>query len=217
MVCITPFRDQFGGACTWVGSTYVWEWPGGGLHIPTKWWLSALLPRLPCCCLIEELHGALRLDVWHMHTPTSIVPTRWATVGIVWICFVVHVTIGWGVKVHCSHHALMETVAEIPGADLKGVPWCAPLLFSQWQRRAPLICAETGRLTVCGHPDPAAFFLKKCFTPSICKFLDLLPEVGDWFMSYDWRTRNCKSGWKHQKRFKFSIWGISWVQPNFGK
>ena len=27
MVCVTPFRGQFGGVCTRVGSTYVWEWP----------------------------------------------------------------------------------------------------------------------------------------------------------------------------------------------
>ena len=26
MVCVTPFRGQFGGVCTWMGSTYVWEW-----------------------------------------------------------------------------------------------------------------------------------------------------------------------------------------------
>ena len=26
MVCVTPFRGQFGGVCTWVGSTYMWEW-----------------------------------------------------------------------------------------------------------------------------------------------------------------------------------------------
>ena len=33
MVCVTPFRGQFGGVCTRVGSTYVWEWsPPGAKH-----------------------------------------------------------------------------------------------------------------------------------------------------------------------------------------
>ena len=27
MVCVKPFRSQFGGVCTRVSSTYVWEWP----------------------------------------------------------------------------------------------------------------------------------------------------------------------------------------------
>ena len=27
MVCVMPVRGQFGGVCTWVGNTYVWEWP----------------------------------------------------------------------------------------------------------------------------------------------------------------------------------------------
>ena len=37
MVCVTPFRGQFGGVCTRVGSTYVWEWlPGIPQIISTR-------------------------------------------------------------------------------------------------------------------------------------------------------------------------------------
>ena len=38
MVCVTPFRGWFGGVCTRVGSTYVWEWaPGFWTWIICNW------------------------------------------------------------------------------------------------------------------------------------------------------------------------------------
>ena len=54
MVCVEPFRGQFGGVCTRVGSTYVWEWPpraaarmgdlrGGRTQLP-KFRFSAKFP-----------------------------------------------------------------------------------------------------------------------------------------------------------------------------
>ena len=36
-VCGTPFRGQFGGMCTRVGSTFVWEWaPRGGILLKSS-------------------------------------------------------------------------------------------------------------------------------------------------------------------------------------
>ena len=40
MVCITPFRGQFGGVCTRVGSTYVWEWAPRDSEKHAKPWMG---------------------------------------------------------------------------------------------------------------------------------------------------------------------------------
>ena len=43
MVCVTPFRGQYGDVWTRVGSTYVWEWtPGNFTSILMKYWKDKL-------------------------------------------------------------------------------------------------------------------------------------------------------------------------------
>ena len=56
MVCVTPFRGQFGGVCTRVGSTYVWERaPRGGLLLR--------LMKTPCYFSLNHCAEKLR-EMW---------------------------------------------------------------------------------------------------------------------------------------------------------
>ena len=71
-----------------------------------------------------------------------------------------------GITKYTDHNG-KDLKGWITGVDLEGRPGARALLFLQKQGYTPLIFAETGRLTVCGRQDAAAFPLKSVCAPFI--------------------------------------------------
>ena len=60
MVCVTPFRGWFGGVCTRVGSTYVWEWaPRALLSVIPRWRTGKSFHIKQMLLELQELHNII--------------------------------------------------------------------------------------------------------------------------------------------------------------
>ena len=70
MVCVTPFRGWFGGVCTRVGSTYVWEWAPRGFYPLDPCQGSAPGPHQgPLIRPLDPTLILVRNDVWFSTPP----------------------------------------------------------------------------------------------------------------------------------------------------